>query len=61
MIIVLKDDIKNKYHYKIIVDKLFEIRKLDDIKKSKILDLFIDSANINNKNGFQLTNFGQKK
>jgi hypothetical protein len=45
--------------FKKVYDKLQEIRTLDNIKKSTILDLFINSTN--NKNGSPLTNFGQNK
>jgi hypothetical protein len=38
-------------------DKLLKIRTSDSIKKSTILDLFIGSTNINNKNIIELIFF----
>ena len=66
-----------KYHYKTIASKFLEWSKLKIFEKahtillkrhalkdtttSTTLNLYIDSSNINNKNGVKLINFGQNK
>jgi hypothetical protein len=47
--------------FKIAYSRLLESKILINIKNTDVLNLFIDSANINDKYGSQLANFSQNK